>query len=187
MAVKKNTKPTQTATTTNKNTSRLQPTAKSERVVVDEIFDDGTVRLLRAKKTRKSAAVDLSIGAWNSEREYFIKAWQVEAFVGFPSTKHLREGDVFLIADGSQLTNKYGTKLDPRHKKPLPREVASKMHLIHSADKSKENARTEIKKEFYKLSAVKMTADKKELDEIIKTVEEKFKNQNPIQSKKGER
>lgn len=187
MAVKKNAKPKQTAITTKKNISRLQPTAKSERVVVDEIFDDGTVRLLRAKKRCESAAGDLSIGAWNSEREYFIKAWQVEAFVGFPSTRHLREGDVFLIADGSKLTNKYGTKLDSRHKKPLPREVASKMHLIHSADKTKEIARTEIKKEFYKLSAVKMTADKKELDAIIRTVEEKFKNQNPIRSKKGER
>ncbi len=175
------------STVTNKKSARNMPTAKSERIVVDEIFDDGTVRLLRAKKTRKSAAVDLSIEAWNSEREYFIKAWQVEAFVGFPSTKHLRDGDVFLIADGSHLTNKYGTKLDLRHKKPLPREVASKIHLIHSADKTKEIARTEIKKEFYKLSAAKMTADKKELDEIIRTVEEKFKNQNPIRSKNGER
>lgn len=163
------------STVIKKRSTRSTPTAKSERIVVDEIFDDGTVRLLRAKKKRESPSGDLSIGAWDDEREYFIKAWQIEAFVGFQTARKLREGDVFLIVDGSQLTNKYGTKLDPRHKKPLPRKVAAKMHLIHPADRTREFARKEIKKEFYKLSAAKMTADKKELNEIIKMVEEKFK------------
>lgn len=185
MAVKKITKPKQTTTPTKKKTSQLRPTVKSERVVVDEIFDDGTARLLRANKTTDSAETDLSIEAWNNEYEFFIKAWQVEAFVGFPTWRKLREGDVFLIADGSKFTTTYGTTLDDHRKKPLPREVAAKAHLLRPVDKSRELARQEIKKEFYKLSAARMTSDKNEMEQLLKTVEDKFKEKALGGSKKG--
>lgn len=185
MAVKKTMKLEQTTTPTKKKTSQLRPTVKSERVVVDEIFDDGTARLLRANKSTNSAETDLSIEAWNNEYECFMKAWQVEAFVGFPTWRKLREGDVFLIADGSKLTTTYGTTVDIQRKKPLPREVAAKAHLLRPADKTREIARTEIKKEFYKLSAARMTSDKNEMEQLIKTVEAKFKEKAPGGSKKG--
>jgi hypothetical protein len=185
MAVKKNTKPEQTATTTRNNTSRRRPTARSERVVVDEIFDDGTARLLRAKKSTNSAEKDLSIEAWSSEQECFMQTWQIEAFVGFPAWRKLREGDVFLIADGSKLTTTYGTPKDTRYKKPLPRDVAAEIHLLQPVDKTRELARQEIKKECYKLSAARITSDKKEIEKLIKAVEDKFKEKAPGGSKKG--
>jgi hypothetical protein len=185
MAAQKEIVSRRTTTPAKKKSSRLRPTAKSERIVVDEIFDDGTVRLLRAKKSRSSTERDLSIEAWNSERETFMQAWQVEAFVGFPTGRKLSEGDVFFIADGSRLTTTYGTSRDKKHKKPLPRKVAAREHLLRSVDRSRELARQEIKKEFYKLSACRMTSDKKEIEKLLKVVEDKFKKNAPFSSKKG--
>jgi hypothetical protein len=53
---------------------------KSERIVVDEIFDDGTARLLRATRlTNKAQEKDLAIHTWGEEREDFIEAWRVSA------------------------------------------------------------------------------------------------------------
>jgi len=165
------------------------PTSKSERIVVDEIIDgeDGktTVRLLRARRLKNSSAGDLGVDTWNSEREDFMEAWQVEAFVGFPSSRHLREGDVFFIADGSKLTPTYGTPRDV--KKALKREAARKIHLLRPWDKSKELARTEIKKEFCKLSAVRISSgEEKEINALIKAVEEKFKMQTSGSMKGGQ-
>lgn len=185
MAEKKNTKPGRAATPAAKKSPRPRSTPGSERVVVDEIFDDGTVRLLRAKKSKNSSERDLSIEAWDSESECFMKAWQVEAFVGFPASRRLREGDVFFIADGSRLTTTYGTKRDARRKKPLPREVAAKEHLLRPAEQSRELARQEIKKEFYKLTASRVTSGEKELEKLIDVVEEKFKTKRPGGGRKG--
>ncbi|MFQ5486569.1 MAG: hypothetical protein ACE5DO_14725, partial [Desulfobacterales bacterium] len=161
------------------------PTAKSERVVVDEIFSDNTVRLLRAKRSKNSGPKDFSIDTWNSECETFMKAWQVAAFVGLPTQRKLREGDVFFVTDGSKLTTTYGTPLDKKRKKPIPREAAAREHLLSPIDKSRELARQEIKKEFYKLSACKMTSDKKEVEKLLKAVEDKFKDNAPVAIKKG--
>ena len=59
---------------------------KSERIVVDEIFDDGTARLLRAARLPNTAQEkDFAIHTWGEEREDFIEAWRVEAYVGYPS------------------------------------------------------------------------------------------------------
>jgi len=165
------------------------PTSKSERIVVDEIIDgdDGKtkVRLLRAKRSKNSAPIDMSIKAWNSESEYFMEAWQLEAFVGLPTGRKLREGDVFFITNGAKLDKYYGTKRSKLYKKPLPRAVAEKIHLLSPEAKSREIARTEIKKQFSRLSACKMTSDKKEIETLLKAVEDKFKENAPVAIKKG--
>jgi hypothetical protein len=150
-----------------KRSSKTKVTAKSERVVVDEVFDDGTVRLLRAKWIGNRADNDLSINTWKDEREDFMDARLVEAFVGFPPQRSLQEGDVFFIVDGSKLNNKY---------KPIPSERARSIHLLRSWDESRELARSDIKKEFSKLSAIKIsTGDKKEINGLYRRVDEKFK------------
>ena len=65
------------------------PTKKSERVVVDEIFENGTVRLLRAKRLSGTSKDDLGIESWGEEIEDFQSEWRVAAFVGYPSSKKL--------------------------------------------------------------------------------------------------
>ena len=159
-------------------TSSPKVTTRSERVVVDEIFDNGFVRLLRAKRSGTSAHNDLGISRWKDEQEDFMEAWRVEAFVGFPSQRHLREGDVFFVADGSKLTRKY---------KPIPREKARLLHLLQSWDESREFSRAEIKREFSRLSAVKIsTGNKREIDELIRKVDKKFETVDPTGRKRGD-
>lgn len=183
---------TKTVSKSQKTTTKLfkSPTSKSERIVVDEIIEgeDGRTmaRLLRARRSKNCATDDLSIDAWDPEEEDFINAWQVAAFVGFPSSRLLREGDVFFIADGSKLSRTYGTSRDAKYKKPLPRDMARKTHLLRPWDESKELARTEIKKEFCKLSAVRLSRGaESEIKELIEAVEEKFREQSS-ESMKGE-
>jgi hypothetical protein len=143
-----------------------KPSKKSERVVVDEIFEDGLARLLRAKRAPKHPDDDLGIHTWDEEREDFIEAWRVEAFVGFPTQRSLGEGDVFFIVDGSKLNKDY---------KPIEREVARSVNLLRPWDESTEMARAEIKKQFYKLSAAQIAAGKKrDTDKLIRRVDKKF-------------
>jgi len=144
-----------------------KPSKKSERVVVDEIFEDGLARLLRAKRAPKHPDDDLGIHTWDEESEDFIEAWRVEAFVGFPTQRSLGEGDVFFIVDGSKLNRDY---------KPIARDVARSVHLLRAWDESTEIARAEIKKQFYKLSAAQIAAGKKrDTDKLMRRVDKKFK------------
>lgn len=139
---------------------------KSERVVVDEIFDDGIARLLRAPRLPKIADKEsFDIQNWGEEYEDFIESWRVEAFVGFPSNIKLKEGDVFFIADGSRLTANY---------RPIPREKARQEHLLLDWDISRRIARNEIKKQFSMLSATKLSIDTKDREKLINTVDKKF-------------
>jgi hypothetical protein len=166
------------------------PTSKSERIVADEIIDrcDGkrpTVRLLRAKRSQNSASAGLGIETWGPEREDFMEAWQVEAFVGLLSPNKLREGDVFFIVDGTKLNKYYGDK--KRGRRALPREVAAEKHLLRPIDDSRELARNEIKKEFYKLSAVQTTKNKREQEKFLSMVDKKFEVKNPDKGRKRDK
>lgn len=143
---------------------------KSERVVVDEIFDNGTARLLCAKRLPDAPKDDCSIRTWREEKEAFMDVWRFEAFVGFPSRQSLREGDVFFISDGTKLNNTY---------KPVPRDVARKENLILPWEISTKIARTEIKKQFYKLAATQMTSRTKDRETLLKRVDQKFKTDTP--------
>lgn len=142
------------------------PTVKAERVVVDEFFENGTARLLRAKRIRSAAKDDLGIDAWGEEEAEVIEAWKVAAFAGLPSGRLLLEGDVFLIKDGSKLNSEY---------KPIPREEARDRHLLVSSDISRQLARQEIQKQTSLLTAAGLAGgDTKALEKLEKSVSEKF-------------
>lgn len=143
---------------------------RSVRVTVDEMFDyfvekgqvkqGRTARILRAKRKKDQNGRDLSMETWESESEEILPAWIIESFVGFKNRK-LMEGDVFFIKDGSKLNRKY---------KPIRRNGAAREHLLCSWDRSKEQARGEIFKEFSKLSALNVTKDGKRIQNILNKI-----------------
>lgn len=146
-----------------------KPTARSERVVVDEIFDNGTTRLLRARRLRGHADDDLSIETWGTERESFLSAWQVEAFVGFPTERKLAEGDVFFARDGRRLSRSY------RGDKVLPRTVAATRHLLRPVIESTDQARQEIKQAFFELTANQLATTRGSLRKLKSQVKQRIK------------
>lgn len=148
---------------------------KAQRVVVDEIFDTGVARILRADRLPGFKDNDPSIQSWGDEKEDFIDAWKIEAFVGFTQGRKLREGDVFLIKDGSLLNNNY------EKEKIIKRSVAQKKHLIKQVDDSTERARWEIKDETHKLTADNLATnnvEKKKLHKIIIAQKEVMRDLN---------
>lgn len=138
----------------------------SERVVVDEIFDDGDARILRARRRADADGDDVSIRAWEQETEDFIRVWRLEAFAGFTSKQALKEGDVFFISDGSQLNDSY---------KPIERAKAQAKHLVMPWDTSRQMARQEIKEQFCKLTATRMAEKPGEKKILLDRVSKKFK------------
>jgi hypothetical protein len=147
-----------------------KPGPKSERVVVDEILEDDVVRLLRAKRKADAPEADLGIDTWMDEKETFIKAWILEAFVGFPTQRKIKEGDVFYLVDGSKLH---------KHYKPIPRERARSIHHLKPWEETRSMARKEIKKEFFKLTAIKMASgNQKEKERLLKKVEKSIESRD---------
>jgi hypothetical protein len=148
------------------NAERGVPSANSERVVVDEIFADERARILRAERKADAAPDDFSINSWGDEREEIISVWRLEAFAGFQKGEHLREGDVFLVADGRELTLDY---------KPIAREQAKLNHLLIDWATSKQDARMESKRQSSLLSATKLASDKKvALETLVRRIDKKF-------------
>lgn len=141
--------------------------SRSERVVVDEIFDDGTARILRAQRRSDADRDDFSINAWKEEAEDFIRVWRMEAFAGFTSKQALKEGDVFFVVNGSDLSNAY---------KPIERKKAKTKHLVMPWETSLRIARQEIKEQFYKLTATRMSEKPGEQKRLLNQVSEKFKS-----------
>jgi hypothetical protein len=137
---------------------------QSERVVVDELFDNGTVRLLRSRRKRNKRKNDFSITAWGWEREDIMETWRVEAFVGFTGGRTLAEGDVFFVADGSELNDKY---------EPIPLKAAQQEHLLMDWDDSREMARKDIKEQFYRLAATQVLKKKRLPAEVKKTIKDR--------------
>ena len=154
--------------------------AKSQRIVVDELFDNGTARILRSSHLAGNAedgrakddraSEDYSIKAWGDEAESFIDIWRMEAFMGFSAGQRLREGDVFYVVDGTRLDDAY---------RPIPREEAREKHLLVPWKESTRFARQEIKKEFYKLSVTRMTKQTNEQNYLMKRVDQKFEDKLP--------
>lgn len=139
----------------------------SERIVVDELFDDKQARILRAKRKPSSKPSDFSLNAWGTETEEIIESWRVEAFVGFTKGRRLREGDVFFVSDGRKLSNKYA---------PIKREEASISHLLIAPDKAREMARMEIKKQFDMLALKQFSRDAKKTQRALaRKIETKYK------------
>ena len=141
-------------------------TPYSERVVVDELFDDGSARLLRSRRLAGADAKDLGMTSWRKEAEYVMPAWRVEAFVGFPSSRRLKEGDVFFLRDGRQLRATYHPE-----KSGIRRKDAAGKHLLIPWGESLEMARMDIKREFHLLHmerANQRTVKPKELESLVR-------------------
>lgn len=154
--------------TTKNETVSVGP--NSERIVVDEIFENGSARVLRAKRIRSSAKDDLSIETWGEEEADILKAWRVAAFVGLPSGRQLLEGDVFLVKDGSKLHAKYI---------PIPRDAARDEHLIVPWDKSRQMARQEIQKQTNLLAAAHLAVgDTRAFETLEKRIDKKFSQES---------
>jgi len=117
----------------------------AERIVVDEVLDDETTRLLRARRRPDERGTSLAMATWQDEEIDVLEVWQVEAFVGFPATRKLREGDVFFVKDGRKLNAKY---------KPIKRETARQKHLLVDWDEGREMARNEMKEQYRLLNMV---------------------------------
>lgn len=145
--------------------AKRKPTRWSERVVVDEIFENGSVRLLRSSRLPDAYPDNFGIECWGEEREEFHARWRVEAFVGYPSGRALGEGDVFFIADGRKLVTDYD---------PIERNKARKLHLLRPSNVSREIARTDIKREYYKLAATRLIKDEKEREQILGDIDQRF-------------
>lgn len=142
------------------------------RVVVDEIFDNGTARLLEAKRaTGFEDTSDLGIDTWGTEEEKIMRVEDLEFFIGFPPRRHLREGDVFFVKDGSLLDEKYIKNLKQEKK-----SVSFSEHLLRHWDRSKELARQEIKGEFYKLTVHQIKKEGEPVESYIKQVTLKIHN-----------
>lgn len=142
------------------------PTKTSERVVVDEIFDNGTVRLLRAR--RNKAHLDdpgLGIKTWGKEKEEIWKSEDAELFVGFPPGRRLQEGDVFFIKDGSI----FKKKLIKQYRKRPPSSP-----LLMGLNESRRKARDEIKEEFYNLTALQIAKNAETFESLKKQVSKKI-------------
>ena len=148
---------------------RALPSERSERVVVDELFEDGSARLLRAKRLFGCAPDDLSIDTWGDEREDFLSSWLVEAFVGFTGPRRLAEGDVFFLVDGDELSDAY------RGEAILPRPVAEAKHLLVPIGRSVEIARKEIKEASFILTAVAVAPSASVENALRKQVKERVK------------
>jgi hypothetical protein len=143
-----------------------EPDSKAQRIVVDEIMDNGTARILRAPRLPNAQAKDLSMKSWGDEQEDFISAWRLEAYVGFDSKQHLSEGDVFFIVDGAKLNNEY---------KPINRLEARELHLLLPWDESRKIARNEIKMQYQKLAAAEIASKPREEQYLLQRIENKFK------------
>lgn len=149
---------------------RSVPTANSERIVVDEIFDDGKARILRANRNAKADAEDVSIGTWGDEREEVVSSWRLEAFVGFSNGRKLREGDVFLVADGTLFDENYNPK-----KERITREFARENHLLVDFDASRQEARMEVKQQAFLLTAVRLAqGNEQAVATLSRRIDQKF-------------
>jgi hypothetical protein len=111
---------------------------RAERIVVDKIFKNGTVRLLRAGRRPGFAPDDFGARTWGQQREEILDQFTVEAFVGMKPPRVLQEGDTFYVADGTKLNRDYrGAKIvDP--------DRARQDHLLRDWDESIAQARTEL-------------------------------------------
>lgn len=156
-------------TKTNKREKdKIYPNA--QRIVVDEIFEngkDGLVRILRSRRLPGFSRIDFGIHTWGDEKEDFITQWRIEAFVGFSTHRKLKEGDVFIIEDGRKLDD-YKTR-----EKVLPRDVAKKIHLIMHWDHSIKSSRTEIKIASHKLTITEISPKPDEVPKLNKIVDDK--------------
>ena len=125
---------------------------RAERVVVDSIFDDGTVRILRAERKKHRTDDGLDIEAWEPEKEYTV---QLDA-MALPlrdelGGRTLQEGDILFLANGPAFFERKVKDAGQASRKAQGRRRPRPERLLCPIDDAKDMARQEIKREFAKL------------------------------------
>jgi hypothetical protein len=185
-----------------KEIKRPRPNPKSERMVIDEVFSDGTARVLRASRKKDRNDHGLDIEAWENEKEQDVKVLHLEFLLAHElEGRHLKEGDVFFLVDGEDFFekrlkhvreilknyDKFDLEQVLREKKTLLQEfsdIAKTLkpeHLIETAAASRELARREIKKEYHKLTVTQGIKNKKIRDQLYEEVEKAVESEEEME------
>ena len=178
------------------------PNPKSERVVIDEVFSDGTVRVLRASRKKDRNDHGLDIEAWENEKEKEVKILHLEFLLAHElEGRHLKEGDVFFLVDGEDFFekrlkhvreilknyDKFDLEQVQREKKTILQEfpdiakILKPEHLIETTEASRELVRKEIKKEYQKLTVTQGIKDKKIRDQLYEAVEKAVESEEKME------
>lgn len=181
---------------------RPRPNPKSERVVIDEVFSDGTARVLRASRKKDRNDTGLDVEAWENEKEQEVKVLHLEFLLEHElEGRHLKEGDVFFVVDGEDFFekrlkrireilknyDKFDLEQVQREKKTILQEfsdIAKTLkpeHLIETTEASRELARREIKKEYHKLTVTQGIRDKKIRDQLYEAVEKAVESEKEME------
>lgn len=181
---------------------RPRPNPKSERVVIDEIFSDGTARVLRASRKKDRNDHGLDIEAWENEKEKEVKVLHLEFLLAHElEGRHLKEGDVFFLVDGEDFFekrlkhvreilknyDKFDLEQVQRVKKTILQEfpdiakILKPEHLIETTEASRELVRREIKKEYQKLTVTQGIKDKKIRDQLYEAVEKALESEEEME------
>lgn len=168
---------------------RARPSTESERIVVDEIFDDGTARVLRAKRKPDCPDDDFRIDAWENEDEEIIETKPMELLLADElSGRDLGEGDVFLVSSGETFFEKQlpkakelAVKVEAESRsvikkmlsKRSPKDIPS---LLQPLTESKRLARREIKLRFNKLVVTRGIKEKEARKKLMGRAEEAMQN-----------
>lgn len=181
---------------------RPRPNPKSERVVIDEVFSDGTARVLRASRKKDRNDHGLDIEAWENEKEKEVKILHLEFLLAHElEGRHLKEGDVFFLVDGEDFFekrlkhvreilknyDKFDLEQVQREKKTILQEfpdIAKTLqpeHLIETTEASRELVRREIKKEYQKLTITQGIKDKKIRDQLYEAVEKAVESEQEME------
>ena len=181
---------------------RPKPNPKSERVVIDEVFSDGTARVLRAFRKKDRNDNGLDIDAWENEKEKEVKILHLEFLLAHElEGRHLKEGDVFFLVDGEDFFekrlkhvreilknyDKFDLEQVQREKKTILQEfpdiarILKPEHLIETTEASRELVRREIKKEYQKLTVTQGIKDKKIRDQLYEAVEKAVESEEKME------
>ena len=175
-----------------KDIQRPSPNPKSERVVIYEVFSDGTARVLRASRKKDRNDHGLDIEAWENEKEHEGRVLHLEFLLAHElEGRHLKEGDVFFLVDGEDFFekrlkhvreilknyDKFDLEQVQREKKTILQELSDiaktlkPEYLIEATEASRKLARREIKKEYQKLTVTQGIKDKKIRNQLYEAVE----------------
>lgn len=174
-----------------KEDNRPKVSFNSERVVVDSIFADGTLRLLRSPRRKSSDDDRLEITGWGKEIEHEVSTHALEAIL-FDELdgRKIMEGDVFFIADGpdfferkiKELENQLIGERIVKVTRDLIKELEIESErLILPIEESKWMARQEIKTQFAMLIATQGIQDPKLRNQIAAQAEKAVKTRIEIE------
>jgi hypothetical protein len=157
--------------------------SRSERVVIDSIFDDGTVRILRAKRKKDRRGKRLDIDAWEPEKEQVVKLAAITLLLRDELTGGtLQEGDVLFLADGDAFFERKIKKAGQAARRAGRRGRPRAEHLLCRLDEARDMARQEIKREFTKLAAGQGMKEGKAKRRLFKRIDRAMDRREKMES-----